>query len=71
MIRSFRLFHTVCIVGVAGLMAMASASSHAASAVAGVRSVSGMQYLFVMNQTSMAKAKVSTRQSHLVFYSLA
>ena len=49
----------ICAVWLVGTMAIASAPGFAASAVAGVRTSSGLRYIYVTNQTSMAKAKVA------------
>lgn len=47
---------SACLVGV---MALISTPSLAASAVAGVRTANGLRYVYVTNQTSMAKAKLA------------
>ncbi|WP_331708684.1 DUF4189 domain-containing protein, partial [Pandoraea sputorum] len=59
MISLFRFFPAMCAIVLAGLLASVSPSSLAASAVAGVHTASGLRYVYVTNQTSMAKAKLS------------
>lgn len=59
MIRSFRLFFVILATSIACVMALVGTSAYAASAVAGVRTASGMRYIYVTNQTSMAKAKLA------------
>ncbi|MFJ2991745.1 DUF4189 domain-containing protein [Pandoraea sp. NPDC087047] len=59
MIRSFRFFLVICAVWLASVLALASTSTFAASAVAGVRTGHGLRYVHVTNQTSMAKAKLA------------
>ncbi|WP_411829102.1 DUF4189 domain-containing protein [Pandoraea sputorum] len=59
MIRLFRFLPAICAIALAGLLASVSLSSLAASAVAGVHTASGLRYVYVTNQTSMAKAKLA------------
>ncbi|VVE39750.1 hypothetical protein PCE31106_04074 [Pandoraea cepalis] len=54
-----RFYPLICTVGLASVLAIASTPSVAASAVAGVRTASGIRYVSVTDQTSMAKAKVA------------
>ncbi|VVE11359.1 hypothetical protein PCA20602_02649 [Pandoraea capi] len=56
--RLFRLF-LLCAAGIAGATPLTSVSAYAASAVAGLRTANGLRYVYVTNQTSMAKAKVA------------
>lgn len=58
-LKWLRLVPTIFSVWITGVMALASTTSFAASAVAGVRTVNGLRYVYVTNQTSMAKAKLA------------
>ncbi|VVD88673.1 DUF4189 domain-containing protein [Pandoraea anhela] len=59
MSTSFRLILVIFIACVAGVTVLVSTPGYAASAVAGVRTANGLRYLYVTNQTSMAKAKLA------------
>lgn len=58
-LKWFSAYPLILSVWFAGVMVFASSPSFAASAVVGVRTANGLRYVYVTNQTSMAKAKLA------------